>query len=183
MAASVETRSSGGATVTVCLGYRIPGVGAVLACDGRITDGSSNDILSDNEKKYAICGNMVVLVAGTFGKLWNKIQTSPPKSFTALRMAINDHMGDDSEWLVYSKSEDRLYLGDMLVSRPIAGIGCGSAFGLGALEALPLAKTLEAAQQAVSTAMAIACRRNASCGGRIRLITIPKKGQIKIGTL
>jgi len=154
-----------------------------MACDGRITDAGSNDILSDNEKKYAVCGNMVVLVSGTFGKLWNKIQTSPPKSFTALRSAITESMENDTEWLVYSKSEDRLYLGDMLVSRPIAGIGCGSAFGLGALEALPLAKTLEDAQKAISIAVSIACRRNASCGGRVRLLTIPKKGQVKIGTL
>ena len=168
--------------MTVGLGYRIPGVGAVLACDSRVTDSSSNDILSDTEKKYAICGSMVVLVSGTLGKLWNQVQTSPPKSFNAFRSLLNEHMSDDTEWLVYSKSDDRLYLGDMLVTRPIAGIGCGSSFGLGALEALPLAKSLETAQKAISTAMMIACRRNASCGGKIRIITIPKKGQIHIGT-
>lgn len=153
----------------------------MLACDGRVVDADSNTIYSDSEKKFAICGSVTVMVAGNFGKLWAKIQASPPKSWTGLRAAIDENMDDDTEWLAYDRKTDRLYLGDVIMGRPIAGIGCGSPFGLGALEAIPLAKTLETAQKAVSSAMAIACRRNASCGGRIRILTIPKKGQIVVG--
>ena len=167
--------------ITICVGYRIPGEGAVLASDGRVTDASTSDILSDAERKYVICGNTVVLVAGTLGKLWIQLQDNPPKTFKALRAKIGENAGNDTEWLAFSRTEDRLYLGDVAVTRPFAGIGCGASFGLGALEALPLAKTLEDAHKAVSTAMAIACRRNASCGGRIRIITVPRKGKIKIG--
>lgn len=168
--------------MTIGLAYRVPGVGAVLACDGRIVDAETNAIISDNEKKYVICGSVTVLVAGNFGKLWARIQTSPPKSYSTLRAAIDENMEDDTEWLMYSRTEDRLYLGDLVIPRPIAGIGAGSPFGLGALEALPLAKTLDAAYKNVHAAMTIACRRNASCGGRVRILTVPRKGAIKFGS-
>ena len=167
--------------VTICLAYRVPGEGAVLACDGRIVDAATNAIISDADKKYVVCGPTVVMIAGTFGKLFHKIAASPPKSFSGVRSAIDEHMDDDTEWLAYDKRTDRLYLDDIVLGRPIAGIGAGSPFGLGALEALPLARSLEAAYKAVSIAMSIACRRNASCGGRVRLLTAPKRGPIKYG--
>jgi ATP-dependent protease HslVU (ClpYQ) peptidase subunit len=167
--------------LTVCLGYRIPGEGAILACDGRVTDSGSFAILSDAEKKYALCGSVTVLMAGTMGKMWMQLQTNPPKSYKALRAAIDSHGDADTEWLAYDKRADRLFVGDVMSSRNIAGIGAGSSFGLGALEALPLAKTLTEAHKAVSTAIAIACRRNASCGGRIRILTVPRKGAVKFG--
>ena len=160
----------------------MPGEGAVLACDGRILDAASNTIISDADKKYVVCGATVVMIAGNFGKLFYKISSAPPKSFVSLRAAIGDNMDDDAEWLAYDKRTDRLYLDDLLLTRPIAGIGAGSPFGLGALEALPLARTLESAYRAVSTAMTIACRRNASCGGRIRMLTVPKRGPIQYGS-
>lgn len=167
--------------MTICLSYRVPGEGAILACDGRILDAETNTIMSDADKKYVVCGATVVMMAGNFGKLFHEITTSPPKSFAGVRAAIDDNMNDDAEWLAYDKRSDRLYLNDLVLGRPIAGIGAGSPFGLGALEALPLAKTLEAAYKAVSIAMVIACRRNASCGGRIRILTVPKRGPIKYG--
>jgi len=160
----------------------VPGEGAVLACDGRIVDAATNTIISDADKKYVICGATVVMISGNFGKLFHKIAASPPKSFTGLRSAIDDHMDDDTEWLAYDKRTDRLYLDDIVLGRPIAGIGAGSPFGLGALEALPLARSLEAAYKATSIAMSIACRRNASCGGRVRLLIVPKRGAIKYGS-
>jgi len=160
----------------------VPGEGAILACDGRILDAETNEIRIDGDKKYIVCGSTVVMIAGNFGKLFHRIATSPPKSFAGVRAAIDDHVDDDSEWLAYDKRSDRLYLNDIVLGRPIAGIGAGSPFGLGALEALPLAKSLDAAFRAVSVAMIIACRRNASCGGRIRMLTVPKRGPIKYGS-
>lgn len=153
-----------------------------MACDGRIVDADSNTILSDGDKKYVICGSAVALVAGTFGRLFHQIAASPPKNYAAFRTMITEHMTDQTEWLIWDRRTERLYVGDVPVPRPIAGIGAGAAFGLGALEALPLAKSLDAAYKAVSIAMNIACRRNASCGGRIRIITVPKKGPVKIGS-
>ena len=171
-----------GSPTTICLAYRVAGEGAILACDGRIVDADTNAIISDADKKYVVCGSTVVMIAGTFGKLFHKIATSPPKSFAGVRAAIDDHMDDDAEWLAYDKRKDRLYLDDIVLGRPIAGIGAGSPFGLGALEALPLARSLDAAYKAVSIAMTIACRRNASCGGRVRMLTVPKRGAIKYGS-
>lgn len=152
-----------------------------MACDGRVVDADSSTILSDGERKYALCGTTTVLVAGTVGKLWNRLQAQPPRSYKALRGVLDEHPEDDTEWLAYDRKADRLFMGEVTIPRPIAAIGCGAPFALGALEALPLAKTLEAAYHAVATAIAIACRRNACCGGRIRILTIPRKGPIKIG--
>ena len=165
--------------MTICLGYRCS-EGAVMACDGRILDGDSNHILSDGDKKFVICGSTVAMVAGNFGKLFHRIAANPPKSFAALRAAITENVSDDTEWLAYDKRADRLYLNDIVISRPIAGIGAGAPYGLGALEALPLAKSMDAAYRYISTAMAIACRRNASCGGRVRILMIPRKGSLQV---
>jgi hypothetical protein len=164
--------------MTVALGYRIAGEGAVMACDGRILDGDSH-ILSDGDKKFVICGPTVAFVAGNFGKLFHKIAANPPKSFATLRAAITENVSDDTEWLAYDKRADRLYINDLVIGRPIAGIGAGSSYGLGALEALPLAKTMDTAYRYISIAMGIACRRNASCGGRIRVLVIPRQGPIQ----
>jgi hypothetical protein len=113
--------------------------------------------------------------------MWMQLQTNPPKSYTTLRATLDEHADSDTQWMAYDKRADRLFVGDVMITRNIAGIGCGASFGLGALEALPLAKTLETAHKHVSAAMAIACRRNAACGGRIRILTIPRKGPVKFG--
>lgn len=168
--------------MTICLAYRIPGEGAILACEGRIVDPDTNTIISDADKKYLECGSVVAMIAGNFGKAFHKIASSGPKSFSSLRAAIDENMDDDTEWLAYDKRTDRLYFNDIVLGRPIAGIGAGAPIGLGALEALPLAKTMDAAYKAVSIAMTIACRRNASCGGRIRILRVPKRGLVKIGS-
>lgn len=151
-----------------------------MACDGRILDADSNTILSDSDKKFVLCGSTVAMVAGNFGKVFHKITASPPKSFAALRAAITENVSDDTEWLAYDRRADRLYLNDIVIGRPIAGIGAGAPFGLGALEALPLARSIDAAYKYISTAITIACRRNASCGGRIRILVIPRHGAIQI---
>lgn len=153
-----------------------------MACDGRVCDSETNEILSDSEKKYALCGAITVLVSGTLGKMWIQLQANPPRTYASFRASIDEHADDDTEWMAYDRRADRLFIGDVLITRNIAGIGCGSPFGLGALEALPLAKTLDTAYKHVHTAMTIACRRNASCGGRIRILTIPRKGAIKFGS-
>lgn len=168
--------------MSVCLAYRIPGEGAVLACDGRVTSNSDSTILSEAEKKYVICGgSSIVLLAGEVGPIWVKLMGTPPKNYKAFRHIVGEHSTHDLEWVTYDRKKDQIIIGDVVSTRPIAGIGCGAPFGLGALEALPLAKTLADAQKAISSAMAIACRRNAACGGRIRIITIPKKGAIQFG--
>lgn len=153
-----------------------------MACDGRVCDSATNAILSDSEKKYALCGSISVLVAGTLGKMWVQLQAKPPKSYASFRVSIDEHADEDTEWLAYDRRADRLFMGDVVISQNVAGIGCGSPFGLGALEALPRAKTLEVAYKHVQSAMTIACRRNASCGGRIRILTVPRKGQVKFGS-
>lgn len=165
--------------MTVGLAVRIPGQGAVLACDGRITDDSTGHVLSDAERKFIVVGNTVVLVAGNLGPKWTFLQAEPPKTYAALREAIAE--GDsDVEWLTYDRRADRLLYTNNVTNRLVAGIGGGSPFGIGALEAGSQPKTLAEAQTRIERAVGIAIRWNSSCGGRVRIITVPKRGKIVV---
>jgi len=169
----------------VGLAYVVPGEGAVLACDGRITDDHSS-IITDNERKYAICGSSAVLIAGRVGNFWLQVQRNTPKSYDAFRKKLSKQSEDDSElldeieWLTYDRKSGVLNLCDTLITHPFIGIGSGSSFGVGALEALPRARSLETASKALDAAMDIAIRRNAACGGEITMITLPTTGSIDI---
>jgi ATP-dependent protease HslVU (ClpYQ) peptidase subunit len=165
--------------MTVGLAVRIPGHGAVLACDGRITVESTGQILSDTEKKFAICGSIAVLVAGNLGPQWTLLQAQPPKSYAALRDVIAT--GDsDVEWMAYDRKTDKLMYADNITNRLVAGVGSGSPFGIGALEAGSQPKTLPEARERIERAIGIAIRWNSSCGGRVRVITVPKRGKIQV---
>lgn len=164
--------------MTVGVGYRVPGLGAVLCSDGRVTH--DDLIVSDSTKKYIVCGSTVVLIAGTVGQVWRQLQERPPRSFAAFREALAAH-ADEQDWLAYDRRSDRLWSGELQLSAPFGALGTGSSIALGALEALPLAKTLEAAERAALSAVRIACRRQASCGGRIRTVIVPgKRGTIVV---
>lgn len=166
--------------MTVGLAIRIPGQGAVLATDGRITDSESGHILSDAERKHAIIGNVAVLVAGNLGPRWTLLQMQPPKSYRALREAIASSESPDVEWLAYDRSVDKLFYSDVVTNRLVGGIGSGSPFGIGALEAGSQPKTLVEARERIEKAIGIAVRWNSSCGGRVRVITVPKRGKIQV---
>lgn len=163
--------------MTVGIAYRVPGVGAVLVSDGRITH--DGHIVSDTERKYVLCGSTVVLVSGDIGQLWRELQQKPPRSFSAF-LAAAAASEDDTDWLAYDRRSDRLWLGDVRLSQAFATLGTGDSVALGALDAMPVARSLAVAEQAATRAVRITCRRRADCGGRIRTVVVPRRGNVSI---
>lgn len=163
--------------MTVGVGYRVPGLGAVLVSDGRITH--DGEITTDTARKHVICGATPVLLAGDVGPSWSVLQTKPPRTFAALRKAI-ETAEDDTDWLAYDRGSDRLWLGHLRLGARFAALGCGASLALGALEALTLARTLEDAAARAEAAVRVAVRRHAHCGGRVRVLVCPRRGAIRV---
>src|ERR1700748_26490 len=163
--------------MSVCVAYRVPGEGAVLVSDGRVTH--DGELVSDHERKFVICGSTVCLVAGDIGPSWRALQEKPPKNFDAFR-EILDNGKDDTDWVAYDRRSDRLWLGEARVVTPFTTLGCGGSVALGALEVLPRALTLDAAEKNALKAVKAACRRNVNCGGKIRTVIVPRKGPLII---
>lgn len=169
--------------MTVGVAYRIPSVGAVLVSDGRVTH--SGGLVSDSEKKYVVCGTTVCLVSGVVGPMWRKLQEKPPRSFAAFRDALfeNEKLEeheDRTAWLAYDRHRDQLWSGEIRCATAFATLGSGGDLARGALEALPAAKTLEDAKARAVTAVKIACKCNVECGGRLRILVVPRRGPIQV---
>lgn len=163
--------------MTVGVAYRVPGLGAVLISDGRVTHDS--EIVTDSERKYVICGATACLVSGTVGQVWRQLQDRPPKSFAAFRAELAGS-SDDTDWLAYDRRSDQLWSGDVRLGHAFATLGSGGSLALGALEALPVARTLEDAEKRASEAVRVACKRNVTCGGRLRVLVVPRRGAIVV---
>jgi hypothetical protein len=163
--------------MTVCSAYRVPGLGAVMVCDGRVSDGNST-ILTDTSEKWLVAGSAVASYAGAIGGKWLDLRDNPPKDWTALWAALIDHdataHGLDYEILAYDRKRDRLlrtdHQGSALTVGLYSAIGAGGDIALGVLDALPAPRTLEGAVKLCQRAVRAAIRRNASCGGRIRTL-------------
>ena len=163
--------------MTVGVAYRVPGQGAVLVSDGRVTqDGHIN---TDSARKYVKCGSTVVLVAGEIGPVWRRLQEKPPRNMKAF-LAMVDEAPDTCDWVAYDRRSDRLWLGGLRLSQAYVTLGSGDALALGALDAIPPARTLIAAEQAALRAVQITCRRRGDCGGRIRIVTVPRTGDVRV---
>lgn len=160
--------------MTVGVAYRVPGKGAVLVSDGRVTHGT--EIVSDHERKYVVCGATACLVAGDVGSVWRDLQEKGPRNFKAFRRAL-EQSDDETEWLAYDRYSDRLWSGHVRLVQPFATLGAGSSVALGALEALPVAKDMVAAEKAAVIAVRAACRWNVTCGGRVRVLVVPRRGE------
>jgi hypothetical protein len=148
-----------------------------MVCDGRVTH--ADEIVSDVERKFVVCGATACLVSGTVGQVWRKLQERPPRSFAAFRTTLADS-SDETDWLAYDRRSDRLWCGDVRLGQPFAALGSGSSLALGALEALPVARTMDAAEKTAIGAVRVACRRNVTCGGRIRVLIVPRRGAIVV---
>lgn len=135
--------------------------------------------MTDNQSKFAVYPTGCCMIAGHMTQPWTALQQDPPKTFRALQEMI-PKLSDDSEVLVYDRRQDKTFYGDLPVGRAYAGIGAGSPIALGALEAMPMPRDLEAAAKAVNKAVEVAIKLNASCGGRIRTVIIPKRGAILV---
>lgn len=165
--------------MTVGVAYRVPGAGAVLVSDGRITDSASGELISDTARKFVVAGAAFCIVAGDVGPVWRQLQERPPRTFKAFRSAV-ETAEEPPDYLAYDRVADRLWDGPLRLSAPFFAIGTGGTFALGALEALPPARTLGEARKNALIAVRAAIRRNVLCGGRVRVLVVPRRGEITV---
>jgi 20S proteasome alpha/beta subunit len=167
--------------VTVGVAIRVPGHGVVLACDSRISDDTTGKIYSDSDHKWGVFGSVVGIYAGAMGGFWNQMRTNPPKTWDELHARVTDldakEHDRDYEVMVYDRVQDRLihtdHQGDAIPVGNHGTIGCGGPIALGVLDATKPPPTLEQAEKLATKAIRIAIKRNAYCGGRVRLMTVP----------
>jgi len=174
--------------MTVGIVYRVPGLGAVLGCDSRVTD-EHGEIMTDSDEKWLVAGSAVACCAGALGGLGVDLRATPPRNWPELRKALTMtdavDRGLDYEALVYDRRGDALFWsdhqGDALRRGLYATLGSGGATALGALDASAPPKTLEAAERLVRRALRITCKRHSACGGRLRVLVVPRRGTIRVG--
>lgn len=165
--------------MTCCVGYLIPD-GCVLACDGRVTNEATWDILSDSDNKFGIFGSIVCVYAGTIDQILQDLQRKPPRSLSDFRKRIIDKDSVDNnrdcEFLAYDTKSGVLArldrLGDCIPITKYSAIGTGGPYSLGVFDATKEKTDLVAAQKLCRRAVKAAIRRNASCGGKIKTITV-----------
>lgn len=171
--------------MTIGIAYRVPGVGAVLAADGRVTT-NDGTITSDHDDKTLLSGQVAAVFAGTYGGLVFDLRATPPRNWLELRKAVFDIDAELShareyEVLAYDKRADALWYtdhgGDSTRYGLYGAVGCGAPIALGVLDASAQPKTLEAAARLVRRAVKITCRRQSACGGRILVLIVPRRGR------
>lgn len=176
--------------MTVGVVYRVPGLGAVLGCDSRITDTDSGLIHSDHVEKWLIGGSVVACYAGSVGGLWGEIREAPPRTWVDLRKALVDLDATEShdrdyDALAYDRRTDTLWhtdhQGEALRKGLFGTIGCGGSVALGVLEASAAPRSIEGAERLVRRAVKAACKYNSACGGRVRILVVRgKRGAITV---
>jgi hypothetical protein len=169
--------------VTVGIVVKVPGYGAVLGCDSRVTaDGGA--IMTDEDEKWLTAGTTVSCCAGQLAGVWDALRESPPDDFDELRHAFTEApSAANFETLTYDRVRDKIWWcsnnGEAIDRGAYATIGSGGDVALGVLDALPAPKTLAQAEKLVRRALEAACKRNCACGGRLRILTIPgRRGKI-----
>lgn len=165
--------------MTVCVALRLPGVGCAMAADSRIIDAHTMAIMSDSQVKFVVYPQGCVMIAGIITGAWTRFQAQPPKTHKAFLEALPE-LGDECETLSYHRTSDKLWYDTQTLGRTYAGIGAGSPIALGVLASAGIPKTLEEAGCLVQRSVEIAMKLNASCGGRVRVVVIPKRGAVVV---
>lgn len=167
--------------MTVALVIRVPGQGAVLACDSRVSCDGTGSIYSDTERKWGQFGTVIACYAGTPGALWGELVADPPKRWVDFHKRTTDLDAEshkrDYEILAYDRARDRLWHTDhqgwaVAVSGLHAAIGCGGPLALGVMDGAKAPTSLEQAAQLAARAIKLTCRRNVFCGGRVRVVVV-----------
>lgn len=152
-----------------------------MACDSRVTSGY--EIVTDDCLKYVIAGSAVCLVSGNDGSLLEHLAQA--RNIEGVRLLANEYQeGKGLSWdlLCYCRRSEKLVLIDHAENAIVLGTfyatGSGGDTALGVLASAAAPRTLEAAARVVRKACEIACRHNAGCGGKIRVLTIRGKRSV-----
>lgn len=171
--------------MTVILAIRLPGEGAILAGDGRVTVGS--EILTDSCEKLAVFGSIALGVSGHDGGLLQALE--PAKNLAEVMKLANDYTrGSSLAWdaVAYDRKQDQLlyldYHGAVITAPGIfATTGSGGTYAMGFVEARPRPKTFEEATELAKQTLRTTFKKNSECGGRIRLLTVKgRRGAVVI---
>ena len=162
--------------MTIGVAISLGSEGAVLACDSRITEGSS--IFVDDCQKWLVTGSVVSVVAGKDGGLMDAIRGV--KNFQELHTAAMDYThGRDLNWCLLSydrPSSQLVYLDSDGLLQPLGrqgAIGCGSATAKGVLAVSKAPRSLEQAAKVARKACEVTCQHDVLCGGKINVVVVP----------
>lgn len=165
--------------MTVCCAIVVPGQGAVLGCDSRVSNVATADILSDACEKFIVAGSVTALISGDIGLLDHIVAARNIEGLRMLAAEYSDGRGLSWDLLTYCRKSERLvYLDQAGVAQPLGefyATGSGAGYALGCLSSSPRPKDLIQAQKLVRKAVRIAIKHNAACGGRIRVLTVRGK--------
>jgi ATP-dependent protease HslVU (ClpYQ) peptidase subunit len=161
--------------MTIGAVVKVPGEGAVLVADGRVTDGALR-ILTDSCDKTAVLGSCIALVAGCDGRALQDLREAGVKSYAGVVEYCRQRQEEEPTWqlIVWDRPTQRIIRIDSSLSEIETGtsafIGSGGDTAQGALAGWPRPKSLDEAAKQTKRAAKLACTHNAACGGRIRVI-------------
>jgi ATP-dependent protease HslVU (ClpYQ) peptidase subunit len=170
--------------MTVGIVIRVPGHGAVIGSDSRVTSG--HDKVTDDCVKHIICGSVVVTVAGQDGALFELLRSAKTWRSVMERGATYNTLKPSQEWalLGYDRKTNRCLSFDSdLCQLDVGNLyahGSGASYAMGAAAVCPRPRDLAAARRTVRRACAAAVRFNLGCGGKIRTVTIPTDPKLPI---
>lgn len=172
--------------MTCIIAARVPGRGAVIACDSRVTAGT--EIVTDACDKWLVCGTVALAISGRDGGLVHALRGA--KNLPELMKAAAEYSSAHTEqnWLLvaYDRTKDQLLQLDsdgalMPCERRFVAGGSGGSYALGWIEAQRTPKTLATAASVSRDAVRAAMKRDCACGGRVRVLTIRgKHGTISV---
>lgn len=155
--------------------YRIPGEGAALACDSRLT-GGEDEVITDNCKKWLVCGPVLVGFSGRDGGLIQALE--PARSWAdVVKLADEYTKGRESlDWdiLAYDRRSDRVLKldsdGCQVSLANVAATGSGGVYALGYIDASQRPATLDEAAKLLARAVRAAGNRHTACGGKAHVL-------------
>jgi 20S proteasome alpha/beta subunit len=157
--------------MTVIVALRTP-EGSVLATDGRACANSA--IFSDSVDKIVICGDVALAIAGVAGALPTMLRDAV--SWDDVYRVAAEYCGE--AWCLLAANARRIRYLDGSGTRhdmgPVHTLGSGGQFARGFLSAHTQPKTLKAAAELARAAVKVACKFESSCGGKIRVVQLPR---------
>jgi 20S proteasome alpha/beta subunit len=157
--------------MTIIAAIRVPGKGAVLACDSRATAG--DEILTDSAVKFGLGGAVVYATAGVSRNIQAQIDAHTVDEL--FEQALNAELSDWTMLAADLSGVHFLHCHGFRTSFPYHGaIGSGSEYALGFMDASGRAQSLADAERIARLAVKCAIKRNAACGGKIRVLRLTK---------
>jgi 20S proteasome alpha/beta subunit len=155
--------------MTIIVAIRVPGQGAVLACDSRVSIG--DEIASDSYVKCRAGAEVLYAACGTERGMLEQFEahTWPEVYDQALSLELQD-------WSLLAADKSGVYFlhhGGFRLRHPFKyATGSGAPFALGYMDACRPAKSVADAVHIAKGAVKCAIARDSGCGGKIRVITL-----------